>query len=318
MKPKKEGRVIIPLLKEGLALHWNALWLVFFGLFAAIVSLSSLWQGIIDIGSAGDNAQRIFQIITDYFTGERAGGVLSLPTLIMYVAIVMIFFFLGSIAQAAIIDTARKARQRISTTFRAALAVGRSVATKVFLAHLLLRSSLFVITIVLGAIILAFPAGSIGAIIVSALFFLILFVLSLALLFVSMYTVNALVISSYTLTEAFADAIRLTRAHWLLSFEVALVFIVSEIVIGIAWIVLSALLFVPFMLLGILSIGIGVLGSSDILITFWFTLIALLLFALTGAYTAWSNGVWTLLYLDLKGKSGVRSFIARVTDRFRQ
>ncbi len=121
--------------------------------------------------------------------------------------------------------------------------------------------------------------------------------------------------------SAFTNGWRLFRANWLVSLEMALILFGINLLVGLAFILASLLIFSPFFFFGIAY----TLENPDLLTTLMYvslTLLLLLSLAVGALLSVFQIGSWTLLYTRLttggKAYSKLIRWIAILPEKFKR
>lgn len=129
--------------------------------------------------------------------------------------------------------------------------------------------------------------------ILSLLSLVILVPLAIMILFIAKYTIAYLVLEKESLASSLKRGVRLFSKNWLISFEMALILLVINLLVGLG-VILSILVAIgPLLLIGLVS---GNIWVSLILLLFLFLL--LLIFSGAILSTLQFNS-WTLLFIEL-------------------
>jgi|GEM_PF-3811347 len=285
--------------------------LLVFGLLAALlgqVGITSFFTRIIDI-SVTDKMSKVL-LFPNFFFAEDS-FFLSLWGMLALLILFGVGFFLlwaGSASQGAIMHAVAKSSTRSKTPDpKDAWEVGRSKAFPVLWVHFLEKFALWLLILAFGFFLFNLSNHFSWFLF---LLYLIVFILVAALSFyfslLSFYTKAYMVVENKEFKEALKLANQLFFNHLLVSFELAFLLFLCEIVFLFVAIWLVSLVFLPTLFVwffAIVSLSSALWSFASIIAVILATLAVVLLGSL---FTLWVLSAWTYLFVKMS-KQGIMS-----------
>jgi len=299
-----------------LARRQKFLWI--FGLFAAFLGQLGIVEILTKIGLATSDVSNYLVNIgfsAAPAVAREAGVAASTETRLLFFWLLATLLTLGIglvfaavVSQGALIHaTAQSVRGKravnISSAWHASVGhFWRLLALNVIKKGLII----FLAVMVSAAAFTVLGDASIG----NNLFFLLTFVVAgavgLVLSFLVIYAAGYVVVEEYPLLPAIGAAWKLLVGHWLVSIEVGLLIILSNIILALATLLGFAVFFFPAMLVWFVAIVTGsqaLLAAGFVFAIIFFTAYLLWLGAM---FTVFTTSVWTYLFMKMH-KHGIPS-----------
>ena len=301
-----------------LARRQKFLWI--FGLFAAFLGQLGIVEILTKMGFATSDVSSYLANVgfsRAPAVAREVGVVVSGETRLLFLWLLAVLLTLGIglafaavVSQGALIHAAAQ-----SVRGKRAVDVGRAWHASVghfwrLLAINVIKKGLiiFLAVMVSASAFSVLGAPGIG----NNLFFLLTFVVAsavgLILSFLVIYAAGYVVVEEYTLIQAIGAAWKLFTGHWLVSIEVGLLIILSNIIMALATLLGFAVFFFPAVLVWFTAIVTGsqaLLAAGFVLAVIFFT--AYLLW-LGSVFTVFTTSVWTYLFMKMH-KHGIPSRI---------
>ena len=307
--------VFRPLLRSAWQMTWKRPWLFLFGLLTSFLGVGGLWELLWNSTNASLAAAESTANLGAWLGNGSAGalflGILRaireapgtlLVTAVFFLLIaasVLCIFWLGAIGNGVIVDTTLKATRNLKTTLRAEWAVGRRFALSLLGIHASVKAGLVALFILAGFFLEAATKARGILFIVALIAFIVLVVGSLATTFVTLYAACYRVIRGFGIRESIRASLHLFHAHWLLSLELATLFFLISLVVGLIAFLALLILSIPFVFLIIMFQLLALPGGISFVITSWLIIAALLFASATAFFTTLQTISWTLLFLRL-------------------
>ncbi len=319
------------LLGQSLKITWRNKYLLFFGLFAALLgnggqyellvnglngeigkSVFSGWQSFKETGLF---SAQTFSNLIEVAREDTAALIMVLFVSLIILAIAGFLIWLSAVSQAALVNNASiHIANKKSGDFKIGMVAGINKFWPVFGLNIVMRIAIILSLLLIGTpvIFLTSKLGSVAAGIIYALVFAGFMAIALAVSFIMKYAIGFVIIEEDKFFESIRSGWRLFKENWLVSMEMALILFLVGLGVSIAYLFAILILFTPFLLIGVLLSKITVFGYVIVLmIAFLFYLAALLV---TGAVLSTFQTVsWTALFLQLLNKGGT-SKIVRVVS----
>ena len=169
-----------------------------------------------------------------------------------------------------------------------------------------------ILILILTPLMLAtFAQGNQSAnLLVILLTFLIFIPLTVIVSLATKYASAGVVLNNEKMWPAFKNGWRMFSANWLISLEMALVIFIINLLVGLAFVLLSVILFAPFFFFGV----VYTISSPSLFSVLIYISITLLLIAsvfVGSGLAVFQTSSWTLLYLKLASGAKVYSKIVR-------
>lgn len=167
------------------------------------------------------------------------------------------------------------------------------------------------LVLILGPLMLTvFGHNSTVNLLIVIVSFLIFVPLSIIVSLVTKYAAAYVMLSGFKFWDSFKMGWRLFYANWLISLEMAFILFIINILVGLAYIIVSTLIFAPFFLFAFMNL-LKSPQTFDLLIYICVTLL-LAISAFVGAWLAtFQISSWTFLFLRLNEGDKVYSKIVR-------
>lgn len=307
--------VFRPLLRSAWHITRTYPWLFLFGLLTSFLGVGGVWELLANSTNASITAAQSLTTIGAWFgngdalamvrgffraVSEAPGTLLATTLLFLVIALaVLCIFWLGAIGNGVIIDSTLKAMRRLKITLRGEWAVGKQFALSLLGIHLIIKACLAGLFILAGLFLEAATSAR-GVLLVFAMAaFIVLVGGSLATTFLTLYAACYRVIRGFSIREALRASLALFRSHWLIAFELATLFFLISLAIGLATFLALLILTIPFVFLIIMFQLLQLPGGISIVITLWLIIAALLFAFATAFFTTLQTVSWTLLFLQL-------------------
>lgn len=180
---------------------------------------------------------------------------------------------------------------------------------------ILSRLDILLYLLVLPPLVTLREQGHPAALLLFVLAFVVASVITFALTFLGFYASAYLVLGG----ERFSDAIRLSIAlagrFWLVSLELALILYLLTLLVGVAFLVVGAMVATPLLLLSAITSLLGTSALSAVITGVTIALLIVLLFLVGAALVTFQFACWTLLYLRIVEQGAVAK-VMRLTARF--
>ena len=274
------------LVSNSMRLAWKHKFLWFFGFFASSSG-----------GNVGQWTEEGGEWVRDLLVQH-----LGILVLVIVGVVVLWFAFLvmniistGGLIR-SISDGARDRPVSFGDTWRAGLSTFWRLLGLTVLAIL---TFLVVTAVCLFPIIMSLLGGAPG-IAIAVLIGAVLFVPYVAFLFLLAFTVTyaerEIVLFGADVFDALREGWELTKRFLWKSMAVWLVMLLSGLVFGLGFVIALAFIAIPFVLIGIGNLVVGLALGIPIALAF--------MVVATGAYATFSYSVWTITYEKLKGATG--------------
>ncbi len=306
-------------LADAWTLAWKrrALWP--FAFFAALVTTG----GIVDFLMRGGNG--IFNAEVARLSGGASGSFGQLITLVAPKAMVsppgwlILAAVLGFVILAALVWVALTCQGALIAGITAVdkhadprKALGRGIASfwPLFGTALLTRLALGIVTVAATA-----PFGAAiadrnpGTLLIYICAYVAFVLVSTAVSVLSMYAAIDVVATGSSLWHGLGNAVRTFRAHWIVSFEAALVVFGVDVFVAVGLLIGVVLLLVPFTLFLLMMQVVGTVAGMWIFFTLFIALLVGWIIALASFATTLRYAVWTLLYERLQGRTATAKIV---------
>lgn len=315
-----------PLYREALAHSWQfavrnkMLWLS--GLFAGALGQVGLWDFFLSLNRASRDAvlsSGWWKLPSILAASVRESG-LTLPAegwiWLVWLGVIALGFFVFFVltvlvSQGALIHASAQSVLHGRVHFDTAWKAGVTHMGRLFGLNLVRKLAIFMLSLMLGwASFNALVAGTpLDRLLFIALFFLAIMV-GAVISFLTVYAASYVVVENYSLGQGIASAWHLFTGHWVVSFEVAGLLILAQllttllVVLGTVFFFFFPSIFVWGAAFALESQGLliagYVLGLSLVLI--WILLIA-------GLFSMFATATWTYLFMKMH-REGIKSRVA--------
>lgn len=317
------------ILKQAWVLTWRHKYLWWFGIFAALLgnggefeilfnkaganpgqALFPSWQRII---STGIFSRQTLSNIWNLFRHDTLNLSLVLITGLILLAIGLFLVWLVVVSQAAIVNNSAAIIRDKKHALRDGLDSGMLNFWPVLILNIIIKAVIYVLLAVISLPII-FWQGNFSANLFHILALIIMVPVAIILSFIMKYAIAYAVINKSKTAPAIKQSWRLFKNNWLISFEMALMLFLINLLVGLAMVLAILVLAVPFLFLGLVFYyGFSIVGS-------W--LIAILAFAsflfivvtIGTALAVFQISAWTGLFLELE-KKGATSKLVRLVNK---
>ncbi|MDO8581896.1 MAG: hypothetical protein Q7S16_03400 [bacterium] len=322
--------VFRPLLRSAWHITWSRPWLFLFGFAASFLGVGGLWELLFNSTSASITAAESLatigawlgngdavNMVRGFFRAlrEAPGTLLITTVLFLVIALVTLcIFWLGAIGNGALVDSTLKSTHHLKTTLRGEWAVGKRFAFSLLGIHLIVKIVLIGLFIVAGLFLEA-AIHTRGILFLFAMAaFIVLVGGSLATTFLTLYAACYRVIRGFSIREALRASFTLFRSYWLVALELATLFFLISLVIGLITFLVLLILTIPFVFLIIMFQLLHIPGGINLVITFWLIIAAILFACATALFTTLQTVSWTLFFLQLT-EGGAISKLVRLFQK---
>ena len=303
------------ILKKALRIVWQHKFLWFFGFFAALLGGS----GEIDILIGGaknlnwglgfsDIFGQIFKNkgITNFF-GDLILRLTSLPTtgiavLVVILMGIIVLVWLFIISQISLIDTTARLEKGEMTNGKIRHLVGKEYFWKILWLNIVNKVIIYGLLLVLGAPFLIVLERNEGMLFMTPLLvisYIILVPLAIIISFVMRYASCYVILNQKRVWEGIRAGIRLFTQNWLISTEMAVLFFVLNIVVGLLMSLGTLIVAFPFMVGAEILVNISSGSWAWIVMTIGLVLVLGVLAIFGAFFVSFTYAGWTLLFLKL-------------------
>jgi len=306
-----------PILKKAFLIVWRHKFLWFFGFFAALLGGSGEIDILIgssrnvDWGTGFNNIfgqifenKGIINFLSDL--GERWSQVpaMGLVIIIIFILGFIILVWLFIFSQIALIDSARRISRGEETNGKIRHAVVKKYFWKILGVNILNKVVVYGLLFLLGLpflVALYKNENTLLTVVLMIVSYIILVPLAIIVSFIMRYASCYIILAEEELLSAIKKGIDLFLKNWLISLEMAIVFFVVNILVGIIMSVTTLMLAFPFLMVTEIFIdygsGVGAWGTMVVGLV-----IILGILAVFGAViVSFIYSGWTLLFLKLNG-----------------
>jgi MFS family permease len=257
----------------------------------------------------GDKLSAFTESASGYFTTPSFGALLPL---ILLVIILVVAIYLIIVSTSALFYCVNKISKKQKTNFEEGFQNGRSFFKPVFLLNLIAQIFIWGIIVILSAIFISFYLKTNQQIWYSLYITVLIIMLapvSVVVSFLIKFATAYIVLKGKKIGESIKLAWSLFIKNWLISIEVAIILFLINFIIGVFVILIILLILIPILLLGnILSSVAPDVGSSITLIVA-LIFIALIIFVIGSALSAYQVTIWTLLFNKLEEKKSTSKLV---------
>ncbi|MEK7623440.1 MAG: hypothetical protein AAB408_02095 [Patescibacteria group bacterium] len=312
-----------PTYRQALVSAWRhtfrhpGLWLL--GLFAAILGQMGIFellsQAFLSVANGPLFESFISSPSVSVWRLAWDGSASSGPQVWVWVAWLIVaagaaaifFLCLAVISQGALIFAAAKGLKRGDIAIGQAWSAGGTHFWRLFFLNFIRKFfTMILVTIVGMSALLAMTAGTIGAKLLFLALFSLAVVFGMIISFLVMYAAGYIVVEEYALVESLHAAWRLFLRHWLVSFEVGIIFVFANFVLIALAMAGFLLILIPVSLLNVLAaVTASAILSSFSTYLLFFLFVCLIMF-LGAVFTVFSTSAWTYLFMKMH-REGVKS-----------
>ena len=305
-----------PLLKQAFRLSWENKYLWFFGVFAALLGNSSIfnipfnrWQYIQNHATFLEALKSLYQggtltnTVGSNFTSLFSN--FSFSTLLGFLALLAVGLFLIwliVISQTALVSGAYKLQRKAATNFATDFIVGKRNFWQVLGINLAGQILIYAVLIILSLpFFLAFLKTS------SQAFETVLIILSFIIFIPVAWIVAVLVFCAFIFSVAKGTSFKqslveswyLFKDNWLISIEMAIVLFLINVAGGIILLLGLLVLSVPFILLGLLFFYLQISPLFWLIVFMGVIFLIILIFLFGALLTVFQTTAWVLLFVRL-------------------
>ncbi len=289
-------------------------WLWLFGLFAALLGNggevdvlfqnNKLTNAPLFLNNLKDNFARLdLNAVKDgIYTALSTTPLISVLSLAITLIFILLFVWLVTVSQGALIEGASKLDDNKKINFKEALNKGVEKFWSILGLNIATRFILYFILIILSipfAMLYLFNSSPNAITFITLLAFILLVPIAIILSFILKYAFAYVIIKNQPAVPAFVLSWRLFATNWLISIEMAILLFLINMVVGVLLVIAIVLLVLPFLGLIILMILLQNQVGLNIAIGLGM-LISLMLLLFTGAgLSAFQYSAWTILFQKL-------------------
>ena len=317
------------ILKQAWVLTKNNKYLWWFGAFAALLGnggeLEILFNNV-----GGDPGQALFPawqriFSTGIFSGHtlaNIGNLFRQDTLniifvlvacLLALAVCLFLIWLVIVSQAAVVNNSAAVIKQKKHTLRDGLDSGILNFWPVLALNIIIKAVIYTLLVVISLPAI-FYQGNFN----SNLFYIIALVIivpvTIILSFIMKYAVAYVVINKSKVEPAIKKSWRLFKENWLISFEMAIILFIINLLVGLAIILAILVLAVPFLFLGLIFYySFSVVGSWLIVILAFTSFLFIIVLA-GAALAVFQISSWTGLFLEIDKKSVTSKLVRMVNN----
>ena len=317
------------ILKQAWRLTWRNKYLWWFGIFAALLgnggefeilfnntganpsqALFPAWQGV---ASTGVFSWQTLANVGDLFARDTLNIILVLLTCLIVLAVFLFLVWLVVVSQAAIVNNSAAIIKQKGPALREGFNAGILNFWPVLGLNVLVRVIIYALLVAISL-----PAIYFSANFSAKVFYFVALILTvvaaIVLSFIAKYAIAYVVINKSRVGRAVSQSWRLFKENWLISFEMAVILFIINLLVGLGIVLAILTLAVPFLFLSLIFFyAFAAVGS-------W--LVALLAFACfiavivsTGAALAvFQIASWTGLFMELDKKGGTAKLVRVINN----
>ncbi len=309
------------LLKQAWTITWEHKYLWFLGLFASLVAGGGSWEYQVITQNLGQSPidgsfmrlggiLAIGDVIKNFFLGlvtlaqQDFWTILSVTSIILISVILLTFFIWMAItSQGALISSVKKIitakKKPENLTVRDSLSEGYKHFWPVLGLNIFVKGLIYLIVFLISLPLLFMVVSNSFALYVAYIIIFVAFIpVAMGLSLMIKYAIAYKVIENKSFVASLEHSFRLFRNNWLVSLEMAVIlFLLNFLFSGVALIALSLIL-LPLFLIGLMFNA------------FWLTIVSLFLaiavvIIFGSILTTFQTASWTNLFLHLKEKGGL-------------
>ncbi|MDO8593275.1 MAG: hypothetical protein Q7R92_05990 [bacterium] len=317
------------ILKQAWQLTWRNKYLWWFGIFAALLgnggeleilfnnlgsnpaqALFPSWQRI---AATGVFSPKTLTNIGVLLKNDTLNIIFVLLACIAALAIFLFLVWLVVVSQAALVNNSAAVIKQKKNNFRDGLNSGILNFWPVFSLNILVKAAVYLLLTAIAWPVFFFPGNS-----TANIFYIIALILlapaAIILSFIMKYAIAYAVIGKFKAGQAVKQSWRLFKENWLISFEMAIILFVINLLVGLGIVLAILTLAVPFLFLGlILFYSFSAAGSWLVAILAFACFIAIVVLA-GAALAVFQIASWTGLFLELDKKGGVSKLVRVVNS----
>lgn len=317
------------ILKQAWRLTWRNKYLWWFGIFAALLgnggefeilfnntganpsqALFPAWQGV---ASTGVFSWQTLANVGDLFARDTLNIILVLLTCLIVLAVFLFLVWLVVVSQAAIVNNSAAIIKQKGPALREGFNAGILNFWPVLGLNVLVRVIIYALLVAISLPAIYFSANFFAKVFYFVAL-IVMVVAAIVLSFIAKYAIAYVVINKSRVGRAISQSWQLFKENWLISFEMAVILFIINLLVGLGIVLAILTLAVPFLFLGLIFFyAFAAVGS-------W--LVALLAFACfiaiivsTGAALAvFQISSWTGLFMELDKKGGTAKLVRVINN----
>lgn len=315
------------ILRQAWELTWKNKYLWWFGIFAALLgnggeleilfndssgdpghTLFPAWQGI---ASTGVFRWQTITNIGNLLKNDTLNMILVLLICLVALAIFLFLVWLVMVSQAALVNNSEAIIKRKKNNFRNGLDAGVLKFWPVFGLNFLVKASIYALLAIVTLPVVYFGESFSVAYVIALI---VMVPVAIILSFITKYAIAYSVLNNAKAGQAVSQGMRLFKENWLISFEMAIILFVINILTGLAIVLAILTLAVPFLFLILIFYYTLALAGFAWLIM-GLALAGFLFIVITGgaALSVFQTASWTSLFLELNKKKG-ESKLVRIVN----
>ncbi len=317
------------ILKQAWELTWRNKYLWVFGVFAALIGNGGELE-ILFNNSGANPSQALFpawqrMAATGVFrpgTLTNIGNLLKNDTLNMLIVLVTcliilaVFLFvvwLVVVSQAALVNNTAAIIKQKKHNFKDGWQNGIINFWPVLGLNILVKVIIFAMLVAIG-LPLVLWSSNFNLNIFYILALVIMAPVSIILSFIAKYAIAYVVVGKYKVGQAIGQSWQLFKDNWLVSFEMAIILFLINLLVGLAIVLAILVLAVPFLFLGLIFYYAFSLAGSWIIAVLAFASFLFIVVTMGAALAVFQIASWTGLFLELDKKRGVSKLVRVVND----
>lgn len=310
------------ILKQAWRLTWRNKYLWWFGVFAALLGnggeleilfnrpaggqeLFPAWRRL---ASTGIFSRSALSNIGDLFQRDTLNMIFILTVGLASLAVFLFLVWLVVVSQAALVNNSAAAIKQKKHNFREGINAGVLNFWPVLVLNFLVKAAVYLLFAAISLPLIFSPA-SFGA----KLFYIFALIVSVPLVivlsFIMKYAVAYVVISRFRLGQAIKRGWLLFKENWLISFEMAVILFLINLLAGFGIILAILTLAVPFLFLGLISYYSFALIGPWFIAALAFTSFLLIILVIGAALSVFQISSWTGLFLELNKNGGTAKLV---------
>ena len=309
-------------LKNAWLITWRHKFLWIFGFFIAIILgnggeveiLFNNYQTIMDSQDTVSSIKNLYQtgfvniIISNIqylFSHQPLAGIFIV---IIFVALLIALIWLAVTSQAALFSSVSKFSNKENVNFAGAYKTGRKFFAPVFAVNILGRLAIWILFIVVGLPLLTLyllKGNLLGAFLFTILAVVVLLPLMLIISFIIKYAIAYLVIKNYHAWDAIRAGWKLFIKNWLVSVEMTVIIFLVSILAGFVFILVAAVVAIPFVLWAILALFLATASGFTAAISIGIVPVVLTFTILGAIFSTFQQTAWVLLFQRLAEEKAV-------------
>ena len=268
------------------------------------------WQGV---ASTGVFSWQTLANVGDLFARDTLNIILVLLTCLIVLAVFLFLVWLVVVSQAAIVNNSAAIIKQKGPALREGFNAGILNFWPVLGLNVLVRVIIYALLVAISLPAIYFSANF-SAKVFYFVALIIMVVAAIVLSFIAKYAIAYVVINKSRVGRAISQSWRLFKENWLISFEMAVILFIINLLVGLGIVLAILTLAVPFLFLSLIFFyAFAAVGS-------W--LVALLAFACfiavivsTGAALAvFQIASWTGLFMELDKKGGTAKLVRVINN----